>query len=290
MSEIVNGNQLTKPPGIFKRVFSAIWLFILTVTGVKQRQQQKEQNILLARLELAIQQIFIPESTKMRTAIAKTGEFIGQGLQRLYGKAYFPIMINKTGLIVNLAIQRDMKVEAEYKPDGNFLMFLLSADKKLFDSARLDLEKFNPKHPAKPVWDLGRVMLGQRKEGFTTHIGGWVGVHILKLSNVKDALVHADLFECCVQGFLDAAKPFYIQEKDLKDFDLLKGPVEWTEEEKVQRAKEAEEVQEIPDEKEKNEPELKFVDTSKKIELDKDEHGESGAKPEQKAEQTEKAE
>jgi hypothetical protein len=147
-------------------------------------------------------------------------------LLRISQKPIMPVLMNLSGQAVNLAREKGMQVEARYNPVQETLECSLFIDHRKFDSWSMGLTKFSEEEKErerKAIFDLGRALLRNRKEGFLDKIQEMILTELVVASQYRERLNHYDIFSIIVFGYLDAAKPYY--QEDIEKRKEIARPV-----------------------------------------------------------------
>lgn len=232
---------------LFKRIWNAILLFISTIIGRESRIKLDSQLIEMAKLNQQASESAIAMS-KFAEAIKKLGELIKQQhltslklvsdqtskLNQIKNKAHFPVLINSKGKLLNLSSIKRFSIEMDYSVQDKSINVSLKFDDIAFDKYSLLVASSYEGSLIKPLFDYAGRLFSEYKKDFTDECILGCEAHLIASANLKEILLHKDIIEAIGQAIIGTAKPYYVKENNLKDFDYEKGPVYKEEEKKAE--------------------------------------------------------
>lgn len=203
---------------IFIRIWESIILFLKTITGIELRDILNNQTLQIDQLKKDMQKYHQEASQLSAREIAL--------LAKIQRKAFFPMLLNKSGKGINAALQRDFKTEIVYSPTSSMLSVDLIIDRIHFEKYELDLKSSYANNVNLPLFEVGRKKFESYDRKFMDECAKNFTYAIFATSFEKEVLQSEDILEILGKTILLLAKPYYVALANLQDFVIDKGPIE----------------------------------------------------------------
>lgn len=217
-----------KQKNIIARIWESIMFFITTIIGRETRvrldlllQEMARLNQSTSEMALAINK-FIEDVTIFKNNIILS---IKKLEEETKNKAHFPALINSSGHLINLSNVKKLTVEMSYSAQDKAILTTILFDSTPFDKYSLSIEASYDGSIVKPLFNFAGKLFSEYKREFIDECIIGCEAHLITSASSKEILSHKDIIEIIGQAIIGIARPYYIKENNLKDFDYNKGPV-----------------------------------------------------------------